>query len=197
MPSKKTASAADKAAPQAPKADLGKSAAAGKTTAAIAHPDTPLSALKVSDLASIIGAHLSDALANFGGSIGRAGAHVNSGPTHHANVPGHANFADVGSRSGAHVNSGPTHHANVPGHANFSRTGDIFSRPGGVASGAHANSGPTHHANVPGHANFTMPAQDATVLPALSVTLESGIHVSIPQGGAKVLEIAGTKITRG
>lgn len=42
-------------------------------------------------------------------------AHVNSGPTGHVNVPGHANF------SGIHVNSGPTGHVNVPGHADFTK----------------------------------------------------------------------------
>jgi len=70
----------------------------------------------------------------------------------------------------AHVNSGPTSHSNVPGHANFSmklretralRPGQIRTlrrklSAGSPGAAAHVNSGPTTHTNVPGHANFTM-----------------------------------------
>jgi hypothetical protein len=68
----------------------------------------------------------------------------------------------------AHVNSGPTSHSNVPGHANFSmklkdtrrlRPAQIRTLRrrliGNPAAASHVNSGPTHHTNVPGHANFT------------------------------------------
>ena len=70
----------------------------------------------------------------------------------------------------AHVNSGPTSHSNVPGHANFSmklketrtlrprqiRTLRSKLSAGSPGAAAHVNSGPTTHTNVPGHANFTM-----------------------------------------
>jgi hypothetical protein len=72
-------------------------------------------------------------------------------------------------RLAAHVNSGPTTHTNVPGHADFtgkmkpgqmqSQPGQIQTKPGMVRPGsgaaAHVNSGPTTHTNVPGHADFT------------------------------------------
>jgi hypothetical protein len=126
---------------------------------------TSLADLKVKDLEQVILAVIK--------SLGKKGSHANSGPTKHANVPGHANFSKTGRptkvakekvkkpiKKGVHVNSGPTKHANVPGHANFSKTG----RPTKVAKakvkkpikkGVHVNSGPTKHANRPGHANFS------------------------------------------
>ena len=159
-----------------------------------ANLDAPLSDLKVRDLMDLITVNVSTAISKLGGSFG---SHVNSGPTHHSNVPGHANFTEPGGRVGAHANSGPTHHSNVPGHANFSRVGDPFGLPSGLVGGSHVNSGPTGHSNVPGHANFTMPElSDKAVLPAIRVTLESGIQVSIPEGGPREIDIAGTKITR-
>ena len=73
---------------------------------------------------------------------GGAAAHVNSGPTTHSNVPGHANFSMKlnkrlsksqisvlrrrlsrgGGSAAAHVNSGPTSHSNIGNHYNFSKT---------------------------------------------------------------------------
>ena len=72
-------------------------------------------------------------------------------------------------RLAAHVNSGPTTHTNVPGHADFTsqmKPGQMQSQPGqiqmkpemmrpGSGAAAHVNSGPTTHTNVPGHADFT------------------------------------------
>ena len=72
-------------------------------------------------------------------------------------------------RLAAHVNSGPTTHTNVPGHADFTgkiQPGQMQSQPGrmqmkpemmrpGGAAASHVNSGPTTHTNVPGHADFT------------------------------------------
>ena len=74
-------------------------------------------------------------------------------------------------RLAAHVNSGPTTHTNVPGHADFTRQmkpADLKAQPGtvqqqvvrpGGAAAAHVNSGPTTHTNVPGHADFTRQMQ--------------------------------------
>ena len=72
-------------------------------------------------------------------------------------------------RLAAHVNSGPTTHTNVPGHADFTgkmQPGQMQSQPAqrqmkpeimrpGSGAAAHVNSGPTTHTNVPGHADFT------------------------------------------
>ena len=73
-----------------------------------------------------------------------------------------------GGGAAAHVNSGPTTHTNVPGHADFTskmQPGQMQTQPGaaqlpavqrpGSGAAAHVNSGPTSHTNVPGHADFT------------------------------------------
>ena len=144
------------------------------------------------------------------------GAHVNSGPTGHANVPGHADFTRQGQfgqivnpgafAQGAHVNSGPTGHANVPGHADFTRQGQFGQvvNPGAFAQGAHVNSGPTGHANVPGHADFTKVGnlgsqvmnQAGLVNRAVNMTLNDGTTLSIPANGPAEINIKGMKIRR-
>jgi hypothetical protein len=169
--------------------------------------DTSVSNLKVSDLSNLF----TGILNNWGNISGgthpgfpenlrqRPGSHVNSGPTGHANVPGHANFSagfpdNLRQRPGSHVNSGPTGHANVPGHANFSK-----GFPGNLGSGSHANSGPTGHANVPGHANFSkvgQPGGQVVTFPALRVTTADGMVVNIPEGPNQMVNINGFLITR-
>ena len=76
-------------------------------------------------------------------------------------------------RLAAHVNSGPTTHTNVPGHADFTskmQPGQMQSQPGqiqtkpamvrpGSGAAAHVNSGPTTHTNVPGHADLSVRKQ--------------------------------------
>lgn len=160
---------------------------------------------------------LEKTLAGLAGRFGKD-VHANSGPTGHANEPGHANFtkvgldaatrinvADLGAR-GAHANSGPTGHVNEPGHANF----DQISRPGlskvlpvniqrlgklgGLASGAHANSGPTSHSNVPGHANFAKQFDD---IRDIEVTLPDGTRLTLDARSPASITVNGFRVTRG
>jgi hypothetical protein len=127
----------------------------------------PVQDLTAGELVELIESSVAGVLAAFGRG-GQAGAHVNSGPPGHTNVPGHANFdpktrfggpelSALGGWRGVHVNSGPPGHANEGGHANFdpvSRVGGLQGSFGGWRAEPHANSGPPGHANEPGHANF-------------------------------------------
>lgn len=76
-------------------------------------------------------------------------AHVNSGPTTHTNVPGHADF--TGKMQPGKVQSQPAQIQSQPAQL---QTKPQVIRPGGAAA-AHVNSGPTTHSNIPGHADFT------------------------------------------
>ena len=77
----------------------------------------------------------------------RLAAHVNSGPTTHTNVPGHADFTSK--LQPGQMQSQP---AQI-GVGELQRKPEVM-RPGGAAA-SHVNSGPTTHTNVPGHADFT------------------------------------------
>lgn len=139
--------------PQAPQPDAPAAAAAAPQPRALAL-NAKLADLTVADLNSIIASETNRAIASRFGNIGRAGAHVNSGPPGFVNGGGHANFDP------SHVNSGPPGFVNGGGHANFDPARNLgaqvnVANVGNLGrAGVHVNSGPPGFVNGGGHANF-------------------------------------------
>ena len=140
---------------------------------------------------------------------GAAGAHVNSGPTHHTDNGGFSDFTsrfqqglqaqlqqqgglrNPGQAAGAHVNSGPTHHTDNGGFSDFTSQ---FKNPAaqlqqqgglrnpGQAAGAHVNSGPTHHTDNGGFSDFASQFQN----PATQLQQQGGLRNPGQAAGAHV-----------
>ena len=182
--------------PQAPQPDAPAAAADTPQPRALAL-NAKLADLTVADLNSIIAAETNRAIASRFGNIGRAGAHVNSGPPGFVNGGGHANFDP------SHVNSGPPGFVNGGGHANFDPARNLgaqvnVANVGNLANlgraGVHVNSGPPGFVNGGGHANFDPRTNLGAAL--VNVTLPDGGQVAIPGSGPVDLQVRGFRITR-